>query len=97
MQLRLYGRRQDLDDLDVFRVLCFWAGKLRAERPHERVRGGFGCAIVGAAGKGDEGEAGGDHDYGCGLGGEGDEVREEEGDQMQGGEVIGCELGGMGG
>lgn len=59
--------------------------------------GGFGSGVVGAAREGDDGETGGDDDDGGGLGGEGDQVWHEEGDHVQGGEVVGGEFGGVGG
>lgn len=95
VQLGPDGRREHLDDADVPGppgLLLRAAAQLGAQGPGEAVDCGLGGAVVGHQGHGDEGEAGGDHDDAGWVRAPGDEVWEEVGDDVDGGEVVGRHL-----
>ena len=89
VQLRLHGRREDLDDLDARRRLT----QLPAQDEDEVVQRRLGGAVVGAPHQGHEREAGRRVDEGA-VGGRllGLQEREERLGQREVGEVVGHKL-----
>lgn len=90
VQGRLHGGRDDLDHLDVLAALV--VGELRAQRPHERVQGCLGRAVVGGTRDGHKGQARGDGHERDGLGCLCLEVGEEGLDHGNVGCVVGVQL-----